>query len=299
MTHKEGETNSRYKSWEYCHEAFKKCKGRIPDTKLDNTEKLSEEEDKIVDSLSLHLAFYLASWGMYRGSSELLQRDYKTHKEAVKRILKTRYEDLWDYNPNDNKISIKKANDLLFNEEDGIYWEIIEAYTGFKNRLVDSDFPSETLITKILLGTFGCVPAFDRFFKKGIGYYKDEVSGNINGHKLTQSVEIASNEQKASDTFKSLASFACDENNKEALKVEGTQIEYPPMKCLDMLFWEIGFELDLRDALYKNKNDVKDKSKKLLEQAKRLFKMDFSSCEDAVKTIDSIYPKKNKTAITS
>lgn len=39
------DSNHRFKSWEYCYTAF---------GNLDS-----------VDYLSLHLAFYLASWGMY------------------------------------------------------------------------------------------------------------------------------------------------------------------------------------------------------------------------------------------
>jgi len=40
------------------------------------------------DYLSLHHAFYLASWGMYRGSSFLLQKDYKVLTPIVEEILK-------------------------------------------------------------------------------------------------------------------------------------------------------------------------------------------------------------------
>ena len=58
----------RYNSWNHCYEAFVTLK----DEKL----------------LSLHLGFYLASWGMYRGSSKLLNRDYLVHVEAVKIIKK-------------------------------------------------------------------------------------------------------------------------------------------------------------------------------------------------------------------
>ena len=59
-------TNGRYCSWEHCYKVFhdarvKRQGGELPD----------------YDYLSLHLAFYLASWGMYRGSSFLLQQDYK------------------------------------------------------------------------------------------------------------------------------------------------------------------------------------------------------------------------------
>ena len=39
------------------------------------------------DNLVLHLGFYLSNWGMYRGSSFLLQKSYKEHVEAVKYII--------------------------------------------------------------------------------------------------------------------------------------------------------------------------------------------------------------------
>jgi len=41
--------------------------------------------------LALHLGFYLASWGMYRGSTGLLQKDYQIHIEAVS-IIKNYYD---------------------------------------------------------------------------------------------------------------------------------------------------------------------------------------------------------------
>jgi len=54
----------RYNSWNHCYKAF----GNL-------------NQDS--DFLALHLGFYLASWGMYRGSSKLLDKDYKVHVEAV------------------------------------------------------------------------------------------------------------------------------------------------------------------------------------------------------------------------
>ena len=41
--------------------------------------------------MALHLGFYLASWGMYRGSTGLLQKDYQIHIEAVS-IIKNYYD---------------------------------------------------------------------------------------------------------------------------------------------------------------------------------------------------------------
>ena len=85
---KENEEHGRYKSWEHCYEVFYKAKvNKKPD----------------YNNLALHLAFYLASWGMYRGSSFLLKKDYTVHIDAVKVLLNNAYKDLWgieckDYN---------------------------------------------------------------------------------------------------------------------------------------------------------------------------------------------------------
>ncbi len=60
----QSDNNHRYKSWEHCFKYFSQGK-------LDE------------DIACLHLAFYLASWGMYRGSSFLLWKDYLVHREVV------------------------------------------------------------------------------------------------------------------------------------------------------------------------------------------------------------------------
>ncbi|HEY6144389.1 MAG TPA: hypothetical protein VIV55_13340 [Flavobacterium sp.] len=53
----------RYKSWDNCHRAFN----------------ISSQAEIHI----LELAFYLASWGMYRGSSGLLQKNHLIHKGTV------------------------------------------------------------------------------------------------------------------------------------------------------------------------------------------------------------------------
>lgn len=84
--------NGRYLSWEYCyrnfHDAREKCK-----------KEKSPSDD--IDYLCLQLAFYLASFGMYRGSSFLLQKDYKIHKDAVEEILKPEYDPLLEISVKD------------------------------------------------------------------------------------------------------------------------------------------------------------------------------------------------------
>src|SRR6266487_3864954 len=76
--------NHRYRSWEHCYLHFQKH------------DSFNCEED--IDTATLHLAIYLASWGMYRGSSQLLQKDYRVHAPVVRELLDDRYISLWRAN---------------------------------------------------------------------------------------------------------------------------------------------------------------------------------------------------------
>ena len=222
--YKEGAPDTRYKSWEWCHEYF--------------FENKDHNDENTKDIMALHLAFYLASWGMYRGSSFLLQRDYKTHKQAIDIILEQKYNSLWNYNPKDYN-AIKQASELIFGN-DGAYRKIKESYKDAK--------ASDTLVTKILMGTFGCIPAFDRFFKRGISVCFG--NNEYNGYKITQSIDNA-NTINGMSTFMALSYFVKD--NEQDFKIKGHN-EYSPMKCLDMYLWETGYELDLLDVLQKKSN---------------------------------------------
>ncbi len=90
--------------------------------------------------------------------------------------------------------------------------------------------PTDTLLSKILLGTLGCVPAYDR-------YFRDAVRGN----------KVASG-SFSKNSILSLCKFY-EENEIElekvraGMKLECSGIEYPQMKLLDMAFWEIGKNL--------------------------------------------------------
>lgn len=88
---------------------------------------------------------------------------------------------------------------------------------------------SFTLITKILMGTLGCVPAYDRYFIAGI---KDQkvATGNYIIKSIMQLVDFY---EKNADRF---------EYVREKMEVEG--MSYPQMKMIDMGFWQVGFDLD-------------------------------------------------------
>lgn len=200
--------HGRYKSWEHCYDAFSK-----------NRYKYDEET---LDYLSLHLAFYLASWGMYRGSSFLLQKDYKVHRKVVETIFDEQYDCLFAI----------EAQELLKDERLNLLFKVSEEikkiYAGTKSVIEGKpNHATDTLITKILLGTFGCVPAYDQYFIQGISKY--------NIAKKTY----------CEDSVRSLASYYLEhyeefENVRKEINNHGTY--YTPMKIIDMCFWQIGID---------------------------------------------------------
>ena len=166
--------NGRYRSWEYCYNIFHLA--HISDN-VDNN---------FIDYLCLHLSFYLASWGMYRGSSFLLQRDYKVHKPVIKELLKCDYNSLWGIEVNNYK-EIQNQTKLqeLVKRIKEIYNEI---RLSVKETIPKNEL-SDTLVTKVLMGTLGCVPAYDRYFISGIRNEK-VASGNFNIKSILELVDF-------------------------------------------------------------------------------------------------------------
>lgn len=215
-------TDSRYKSWEHCFSFFEK-------EVYNYIGKAIPEE--ILDHASLHLAFYLASWGMMRGSTFLLQSDYKVHKKLIRDVLLNKdYELLWNFDfSTSSQAKISDYLYLVLDKDNGIKNKVINSYPNLKNSQGRISNPSDTLITKILMGTLGCIPAYDRYFMEGLGYANINYSGNIDfiqklGH----------------NSLKSLILFI-NQNIEELYSLNNSlEMQYPIMKLVDMYFWTIG-----------------------------------------------------------
>ena len=207
--------NGRSRSWEHCYRVFRDARtDASPD----------------YDYLSLHLAFYLASWGMYRGSCFIFQKDYKVHTPIVEKVLKPEYDCLFGLACTDVRNDDLRAQLMELSDDIADYFDPIREEV--KGRVVE--YPvSPVLITKILLGTLGCVPAYDTFFEKGVRHL---------GLK-----ERNYNE----DSLLELADFYEEHNDRLEEARRGMQCDgliYPQMKLLDMGFWQIGFEKDAGSA---------------------------------------------------
>lgn len=191
----------RYKSWEHCYSYFS---GNIIDE----------------DIACLHLSFYLASWGMYRGSSFLLWKDYLIHKSVVKKLISVRGQF--------QHIDFSKVDDKKLSEIIELYEWIKDWYLnnlGLVNGSRKKRTPSPVLVTKILLGTLGCIPAYDRYFVIGLGkYHISPKTVTVKG--LRELVNFYTKNKSEFDSLKK--------------KVRVGRHPYPTMKLIDMYFWQIG-----------------------------------------------------------
>lgn len=212
--------NSRLKSWEHCIGEFRKEFANHKDAASD---------EKTVDHLCLHLGFYLASWGMMRGSSELLQCDYKIHKEAVKCVL----EHYNLYGIDLDELCKDKKDDF-----EDLCKGIKEAY--------DWDI-SPILLSKIILGTLGIVPAYDRCFVEALREYgiSENVKFDIDS--------LGKLSKYFSDNFKDEIDGYVNAMNKIAGK-EGCP-HYTRAKVIDSIMWFLGSEIFQKKSLSKLLSD--------------------------------------------
>ncbi len=232
--------STRYKSWEYCYKFFSKSE---------------QEIKKNLDPACLNLAFYLASWGMYRGSSFLLQKDYLVHKPAVLKILEQK-----DYFRKIDFSKIKSGNNEkeIAGEIAGLISEIKKSYGVYKNKV------SDTLASKIILGTLGCIPAYDQYFISGLKEHLDNNKKKYNGLLTINKKSLSylfdfyrKNEKQTSGA------------KDKIKKITKSDEPYPAMKLVDMFFWGIGFEKAKEEA--KNKKEMR----KQIEFAKNYSEISF------------------------
>jgi hypothetical protein len=141
----------RFASFDYCFNYFQSFRKRNCIEKLCNPENMQQS--------CLQIAFFLASWGMFRGASFLLQKSVKFYSHLIEKIIETEASRLWTI-------------DLPYKNDDIDL--LIKTKENFQKALEKrpSQIPSQTLVTKIMLGVYGNVPAFDNYFQKGMNVCK-------------------------------------------------------------------------------------------------------------------------------
>ena len=145
------------------------------------------------------------------------------HKPIIKELLRPRYHTLWNLNLTNRNIIIRNV-DLIIELLDilkNLYVEQIDTEQGVTN----------TLITKVILGTVCCTPAYDRYFKEGLRIQGIHPHSDFSGNSLMSVIEFY---QANRPEFESV---------KRDIQIL-SHISYPSMKLIDMYFWKIGRDID-------------------------------------------------------
>lgn len=209
----------RYASWEYCYVIFQEM--------IEKKKQGFPLKDEDYDYLALHLGFYLASWGMYRGSSFLLSKSYKVHIESIKCILEAL--------PSDNFNDIR---DYLLADDSGMMDRLADIYKVrplISNNDDDLDLEgtlTDTLFTKIMLGTIGCIPAFDRYCKLGLKAVGISPTITSRNNNFFNSSFISC----FKDNYVNCNKYVC----RSSSMINSKEYVYPPMKIMDMFLFELG-----------------------------------------------------------
>ena len=135
------EPTSRFTSFDYCYNYFQ-------DAQVQGNTGALADEDRLMESC-LQLGFYLASWGMMRGSGKLIKRSLSGLVPVVQAIA-AEQKSTWDLDAGSLVDHADEVHDL---------GERLRGVFGFQ--------ASDTMVTKVMLGVFGCVPAFDNNFCRG------------------------------------------------------------------------------------------------------------------------------------
>ena len=200
----------RYKSFDYCYNYF---------LKTDNLE-------MDIEKSCLSLGFYLASWGMFRGSGFLLQKSVKYFEPTI-HYISSLDKSVW-------KIDVDRYSDDNIDK-------ILEIYDGIKRRLIPAGKADLTLTTKVLLGVFGFIPAFDNYF---CNTFREIAAGSkyskcgfrkVNRNSLNIIKEFYDSNKQAIDCL-SKQTFTTD-----FLTGEKTEINYPKAKIIDMYGFTCNF----------------------------------------------------------
>lgn len=191
---------SRYASFDYCFNHFQDAR------ESGDTAKLADDEHRMLSCLQL--GFYLASWGMMRGSGDLLQRSARDLVPVIEMIA-AEPASTWEL---DAHCLGTRTDDVL-----ALSRRIRQAFTVSA---------SDILVTKTMLGVFGCVPAFDRYFRVGFGCQ------TLCAHALVRIGEFYMDHQAKIDIHRVLTlDFDSGLDTKR---------RYSRAKIIDMIFFQEG-----------------------------------------------------------
>ncbi len=223
--------SNRGRSWDRCYAFFQR---------YHRQDALGRRE--MGELACLHLGFYLASWGMFRGSGALMHKDYTVYGPVIGILHEARYALLWRRTlwrqllKGGNPVQPDDVNIRLVLELKGRLEEFINGLMLIKSHAADAEHAhaTDTIVSKILLGTMCCIPAYDTYFRQGLRIYGIRPYNLLSERSLTRLLNT------------------CRERGLWGRLLEQPigryGVSYPIMRVVDLYFWTVGFNSRQRNA---------------------------------------------------
>ena len=173
-------------------------------------------DDKI-ETTGLHLGLYLAQWGMFRGSGNLINQNLNYFMWMSNFF----FEDL----PNKFSNFYQRTFDDFKDENFCKEFDEVVLFIRAEKLMMN---PSDTLVSKILIGIWGHVPAFDSQFKATAReLFKDEKKLPITCD--SKSLKILEKHARENELDRKLG--------KMSFEMKGKTYDYTLAKKVDMALW--------------------------------------------------------------
>ncbi len=208
----------RFRSYDPCKEYFDKFYGKT----------LTTEEK---EEFSLRLFAYLASWGMFRGNDWFIWKSSRVFLQVTDVLFDVKYKQLKDIDPYSENFDVGKYCNLTIELQTAVY-NILKATLEQDDKLYPPKSEKENkvsplMVCKILMGTYGCVIAYDSYDMKGLRALGVKAPQNQDMRTLLENTcnIFTQNKNVFTDIMQDMKQY---------------DVNYTAFKVLDMILWIYG-----------------------------------------------------------
>lgn len=135
----------RERSWDFCFNYFQ-----------DNP-----RPTRNMELSCLQLGYYLASWGMLRGSAFLFKETNALHYRSAIEVIEQHNEAMLG-------VDVDQYN------EDSVLGNLDSAWYAIRDSLLPEGGSASTLVSKVMMGVWGCLPSYDTYFVRTMRHLAGE-----------------------------------------------------------------------------------------------------------------------------
>lgn len=190
----------------------------------------------------MHLGMFLASWGMYRGSGFLGQRTNLLHYDAAIDVITQYSGELTETGERGlhrvgglHSFDVPQYPRTKRDSEACALFD--EAWVELERALLPEGGTSLTLVTKVMLGVWGCIPAFDGYFQEARKALKEPGDPGFSRANTAALAALRGFYEKHREPFDGIRNEVGVIDPRTAQRASHP---LPLGKVLDMFLWQYG-----------------------------------------------------------